>query len=68
MGGAADALNVDLQDIGRGVRDMSDRDAARVASEVRALEQAYASDTITFTTTTLLIILLVVIILILALD
>ena len=67
-GSAAAGLGVDLQELGRGVLDMSDDDAARVADDVRSLEQALAADTITFTTTTLIIILLVVIVLILALD
>ena len=68
VGGAAAEMNVDLQDVGRGVLDMSDDVASRVASDVRALEQSYAADTITFTTTTLIIILLLVILLILAVD
>lgn len=68
VGNAASQIGVDVQDVGRGVLDMSDDDASRVASDVRAFEQAYAASTITFTTTTLLIILLVVIIIILAAD
>jgi hypothetical protein len=68
VGSAAERMGYDVQDVGRAVLQMSDDDAARVATDVRSAEQALAADTITMTTTTLIIILLVVILLILILD
>lgn len=68
VGSVAESMGYDAQDLGRAVLDMSDADAARVASEMRGAEQALTADTITFTTTTLIIILLVIILLVLVVD
>ena len=68
VAGAADRMGVDVEVVGHEVLEMGDDDASRAANEIRAFEQAYTADTITFTTTTLIIILLVVILLILILD
>ena len=68
VGSAGEHLGYDMQDVGRSVLELSDENAARVASEVRSAEQAMAAETITFTVTTLIIILLVIILLILVLD
>ena len=67
VSGVADDMGYDVQDVGRGVLQMSDADAARVAEQVRSAEQGMAADTITMTTTTLIIILLVIILLVLIL-
>ena len=67
VGGVADDMGYDVQDMGRGVLQLNDAEAARVADQVRSAEQAMAADTITMTTTTLIIILLVIILLVLIL-
>ena len=67
VGGVAEDMGADMQDVGRGVLRMNDADAARVASQVRDTEQAMAADTISVTTTTLILILVVLILLILIL-
>jgi len=67
VGGAAASIGVDVQALGRRVQGMSDADAARVADQVRDVEQQMAADTITITTTALIIGLLVLIVLILVL-
>ena len=68
VGGVAGSMGYDSQDLGRAVLDLSDADAARVASDLRGAEQALTADTISFSTTTLIIILLVVILLVLVAD
>ncbi|HEX6589182.1 MAG TPA: PA2779 family protein [Longimicrobiales bacterium] len=68
VAGAAERMGYGQQELGRAALELSDADAARVADELRAAEQAFAADTITFTTTTLIIILLVVILLVLVVD
>ena len=68
VGSVADDMGYDVQDVGRGVLELNDTEAARVADQVRSAEQAMAADTITMTTTTLIIILLVIILLILILS
>ena len=68
VAGAADDMGYDVQDVGRGVLQLNDTEAARVADQVRSAEQAMAADSITMTTTTLIIILLVIILLILILS
>ena len=60
VGGAATEMGIEVQDVGRGVLQLDDAEAAQVADQVRAAEQSAASN-ITITTTTLIIILLVII-------
>ena len=67
VGGVAEDMGIDVQDVGRGVLGLSDAQAARVADQVRDAEQQMAADTITITTTALIIGLLVLILLILIL-
>lgn len=67
VGGAAGSIGVDVQEMGRRVQGMNDADAARVADQVRDVEQQMAAQNITITTTTLIIGLLILIVLILVL-
>ena len=67
VGGAAGSIGVDVQALGRKVQGMDDASAARVASEVRDVEQQMAAEAITITTTALIIGLLVLIVLLLVL-
>jgi hypothetical protein len=67
VGGVAESMGVDVQDVGRGVRGLSDAEAARVADQVRDVEQQMAASNITITTTALIIGLLILIVLILVL-
>ncbi|HUF14106.1 MAG TPA: PA2779 family protein [Longimicrobiales bacterium] len=67
VGGAAAGIGVDIQAVGRDVQNMDDASAARVAQEVRDVEQQMAAQNITITTTALIIGLLILIVLILVL-
>lgn len=67
VGGAATSIGVDVQTVGRRVQTMSDAEAARVAEQVRDVEQQMAAQNITITTTALIVGLLILIVLILVL-
>ena len=67
VGGAASGIGVDVQALGRRVQGMDDASAARVANEVRDVEQQMAAQNITITTTALIVGLLVLIVLLLVL-
>lgn len=65
VGGAAESMGVDVQDVGRAVLDMNGEDVSLVADRVREIEESAAADTITITTTALVIGLLILIIILL---
>ena len=67
VGGAASGIGVDVQALGRKVQSLDDANAARVANEVRDVEEQMAAQNITITTTALIIGLLVLILLVLIL-